>query len=213
MAEIKLNAKKREVGKKSTLKKLRDENYVPGVFYISEKEPISIYVGESNLRPLVYTTEAHRISLNVEEMDENLDCVLKDVQFDPLTDKMIHFDLRGLTKGEKIIIEIPVNIVGTAPGIKEGGNLQVGFHKLEVECLPKDIPEHIDVDVSNLNIGDSIYVSDLEFENIDIQHDDSVVVVGVVAPSDESEEPELEEEFPDEEEAEGSEEEAAGEEE
>ena len=117
-------------------------------------------------------------------MNQNhISCILKDVQFDPITSRLIHFDLIGLKEGETITLEIPVALHGNAPGVKDGGLLQFILHKLEVKCLPQNIPSHIDIDISDSQIGDSIKVSDLKHDNFEIINDESAVIVSVVPPT------------------------------
>jgi large subunit ribosomal protein L25 len=174
-----LEANQRTVIKKSERKKLRRSGRIPGVLYSKHIQPISIDVAENTLNPLVFTAKAHLISLKLTGQEEQ-ECIIKNVQFDPVTDKVIHFDLIGLTKGEKLEIDVPVQLKGSAPGIKEGGVLQFSLHKLRVECFPKDIPEHLEVDISNLNIGDAIHVSDLSFENVELLNPKNAIVVSVV---------------------------------
>ncbi len=115
--------------------------------------------------------------------DNSYSCILKDVQFHPLSDKPVHFDLIALNEGEEITIEVNIHLIGNAVGIKEGGVLQHTLHKLEIECLPKFIPSHIDVDVSGLNINDSIKVSDIKLENVKVLIDENSTVAAVVPPT------------------------------
>lgn len=182
MAEVKLKAKKRESSTKGALNQLRRDGFVPGVFYKRGEENIPIYVHQSNINPVVYTSESHLIVLEVEGDDNLHESVLKEIQFDPVTDKIVHFDLRGITRGEVIVIEVPLSLKGTPVGVKEGGIIQHGLHKLEIEVLPKDIPEHLELDISELGFGDSIQVKDLNFENIKVLNPESAVVVSIVAP-------------------------------
>lgn len=201
MSEIKLTVARREKTPGSGLRKLREEGKVPGIFYGTGETNIAITANFLELRPLIYTSESHIINLNIEGSDEEHSCIMKDVQFHPVKDNPIHFDLIALHKGQKIKIEVTVHLVGTAPGVKEGGVLQHSLHKIDVECLPKDIPSHIDVDVSGLNIGDSMKVSDINIPNVAILNDEHAVVASVVAPKaeveaeptdeDESAEPEV----------------------
>lgn len=178
MDKVTLEAKKRQISTKSALTQLRKEGRVPGVFYSKHHEPLALDVQANALNPLVFTSKAHLINLKV-DTGETFDCVIKDVQFDPVTDKIIHFDLLGLETGEKVDIEVPVQIVGTAIGVKEGGFLQQFLHKLEIECLPNDIPEHIEVDVTNLKKGHSIHISDLNIPNITFKQSPDSIIVSV----------------------------------
>jgi len=171
-----LKASERKDFSKSTTKRIRKEGIIPGVFYSKSNKPIHIDVSDKKMNPLVFTSKTHLISLELEGHEE-YECIIKDVQFDPVTDRVIHFDLLGLTKGEKITLEIPVQLVGTPVGVKEGGVIQHVMHKIEVECLPRNIPEHIVVDVAGLKLGDSIHISDLNFEDLDfIDSKDSLIV-------------------------------------
>ena len=182
MSEIKLTVAKREKTSGSGLNKLRSEGKVPGIFYGTGETNIPITADFLELRQLIYTSESHIIDLNIEGTDEHHNCIIKDVQFHPVKDNPIHFDLLALHKGQKIKIEVTIHLTGTAPGVKEGGILQHSIHKLDIECLPKDIPSHVDIDVSTLNIGDSIKVSDLKLDNVTILNDESAVIASVVPP-------------------------------
>ena len=186
MAEIILNANGRKTIRKSDNKKLRRNGRVPGVYYYKQNEPLSIEVSESSLKPLIYTSEAHMVSLQMENQPE-MPCILKDVQFDPISDKIVHFDLQGITRGEVMELEVPVILKGSAIGLKKGGILQQILHKLDIECLPKDIPEHLEIDITNLDMNHSIHVSDLNFENMTILNSVDSVIVSVVAPKIEKE--------------------------
>ena len=176
-----LEAKQRTNLNKSERKKIRREGRIPGVIYSKQIQPITIEVAENALKPLVFTAKAHLISLKLTG-HEDQECIIKDVQFDPVTDKIVHFDLIGLIKGEKLEIEVPVQLKGTAAGIKEGGVLQNPLHRLSVKCFPKDIPDHLEIEISQLNIGDAIHVSDLVFDNIEILNPKEAVIVSVVHP-------------------------------
>lgn len=183
MSELTLKAEKRSGFKRSTSRQLRNAGYVPGVYYINGGENIAIKATELSLRPVVFTDESHVINLEVEGEEKPFSCILKDVQFDPLTSRLIHFDLLGLKAGEMINLEIPIALIGNAPGVKDGGILQHILHKVEVRCLPQNIPSHIELEISNLNIGDAIKVSDIKIENVEVLNEGNVTVVSVVPPT------------------------------
>jgi len=185
MEKLILEANERKTGSKSGRKSLRKSGRVPGVFYSKNNNPIPIDVSEQEINPLVFTGETHLIGLKV--ASKEFDCIIKDVQFDPVSDRILHFDLLGLKSGEKFDIEVPIVIKGSAVGVKDGGILQHHLHKIEIECLPSNIPQHLEVDVTNLKIGDSIHVSDLKFEDITILTQASTVVVAVNHPKIEKE--------------------------
>lgn len=174
-----------EIGKASR-SNLRKSGKVPGIFYSRVNKPISIEVSEKAIKPFVFTAKTHLISLEVEN-DKNYDCVVKDVQFDPVTESIVHFDLLGLIEGEMFQLEVPIQYHGTAIGIKEGGIVQQVLHKLEIECFPKDIPQFLSIDITNLKLGESIHPNDLSYENITILTPPESVVVAVVHPKVEKE--------------------------
>ena len=182
MSEINLVARKREEFSELTLNQMRKKGMIPGIYYGNGVERLNIAANELDLRPVIYTTESNIVNLKVQ--DNSYSCILKDVQFHPLSDKPVHFDLIALKEGEMITIEVNIHLVGNAVGIKEGGVLQHILHKLELECLPKFIPSHIDVDVSGLNINDSIKVSDAElydyYSNKNAIADSSLMEVNIL---------------------------------
>jgi large subunit ribosomal protein L25 len=186
MEAVVLNAFLRKDTSKSARNTARKNGLVPGIFYAKKDEPIPIQVTQNSINPLVFTSETHLISLHVEGHEDH-ECIIKDVQFNPVTDKIIHFDLLGLTKGEKIQLEVPISLQGDAVGIKEGGVLQHLLHKIDIECLPKDIPQHLEVNVTHLGIDDAIQIKDLNFENIDILNAEDAMVVLVSHPKKEKE--------------------------
>ena len=171
---------------KPSLSSLRKNGMVPGVFYSRLQKPVHIEVAEKAIKPFVFTSKTHLISLEVAN-DKNYDCVIKDVQFDPVTESIVHFDLLGLIEGEQFQLEVPILYRGTAVGVKEGGIVQTSMHKLEVECFPKDIPQFLEIDITNLKLGDSIHVEDLSYENITLLTPPETIVVAVVHPKVEKE--------------------------
>ncbi len=197
MEKVILEAKERKQFGKSSLSILRREGKVPAVYYSKHDKPIHLEVVEKTIKPFVFTSETHLIAINLEGHEEH-ECIIKDVQFDPLTDRILHFDLLGLTKGEKFQLEVPVQLHGSPVGVKEGGIVQQLLHKLEVECLPKDIPQHIDINIAELKIGDSIHIEDISIPEVTILNPEDSVIVSIVHPK-------IEKEPTPEEEAEGAE--------
>lgn len=194
MAEVTLQAKKRDISTKGAVNSLRKEGYIPGVFYIKGNEAIPIAVQEGDLNHLVFSAENYLVQLKIEgDKEEMHESIFREVQFDPVTDKVVHFDLRGITRGEVVQLEVPLALKGTPIGVKEGGILQQALHKLEIECLPKNIPSQLEYDVTELKFGDTVVVEDLKFENIEILNSPKTTVISIVAPVT-IKEPEAEEE-------------------
>jgi large subunit ribosomal protein L25 len=186
MRELTLTAEVRTlIGKQ--VNSLRRQGNIPGVYYIHGEDNIPIMVPEKSLRPLIHTLETHIINLKLNSgVDKN--CILRDIQFDAVTDKPIHFDLQGLREDEKITLEVPIVITGGIPlGVREGGVLQQIIHRLKIACLPKFIPEHIEVNVENLKINNFVHVSDLKVENVTILENENNSIVGIMPPTVEKE--------------------------
>ncbi len=181
MSEIVVEAQIRKDTRKAT-KSIRNQGFIPGIFYGHGEGNIPIQTTLNNLRPVVYTKDTHIISLKLDN-GEIKSCIVRDIQFDPISDKIIHFDLLALRADEKVTMEIPVALIGTAKGVKDGGMVQHILHHIEVKCFPKDIPEHIDVDITELEVGDSIHVSSLYVPNVEILDDEDSTIVAIVAPT------------------------------
>ena len=182
MSEIVLNGEVRgTMGKQAKL--LRNKGSVPGVFYAHDEQNINIQIPKVNLDPLVFTSETHVIELRLND-GVTKKCILRDVQFDPVSDRPIHFDLQGLKENEKLTIEIPIVLTGGTPiGVREGGMLQHIIHRLKVSCLPKDIPEKIEVNVAELAMNRSIHVGELTIPNVTVLENPENPVVAVVPPT------------------------------
>jgi len=181
MADIVLKAETRSNLGGSTAKELRRNGRVPGVLYGHGEASIPFHVKALDLRPLIYTQETHIVNLN---LDGKLTrSILREVQFDPLTDKVRHIDLIILHAGEKVRLDVPVSLIGTAVGVKDGGIIDFVMHKLTINVLPDQIPQHIEVDISELKIGHGVHVKDLAVdEGYTILGDENAVIVACVAP-------------------------------
>jgi len=187
MEKVVIEAQKRAKIDKASRSALRKEGKVPAIFYSKHHEPMPVQFSERSIHPYVFTAKTSLITLNVEGHEE-LDCIIKDVQFDPVSEKIVHIDLLGLKKGEKIQIEVPVQLVGNAIGIKEGGILQHTLHKVQIECLPVDIPEHLEIDVTDLKLGHAIHAGDLKFDNFILLNSPEAIIAAVTHPKIEKEE-------------------------
>ncbi len=179
MEAITINAAPREAGKKGS-KSVRRAGNVPCVLYGHNVEPVTFQVPELALKPLIFTSELHVAHIEME--GEAWDCVMKAIDFHPVTDRPIHADFLVLQRGEAVTLTVPVQFHGTPVGQKEGGDTQLLLHEIQVNCLPKDIPSHIDVDIANLQIGDAIHVRDLDVPGVTIVESPDKTVVSVVPP-------------------------------
>lgn len=182
MQEITLEAEIRnEVGKRA--RRVRREGKVPGIFYLHGEDNITIAVPERSLHKFIQSAETRIINLKLSD-GRTRSCILRDIQFDPLTDRPLHVDFQGLRAEEKLTLEVPIVVVGGTPkGVKEGGVLQLVMHKLRISCLPRDIPQHVAVNAENLAINQSIHVRDITVPNVSILDSLDNTIVAVIPPT------------------------------
>ena len=127
---------------------------------------------------LVYTSSAYTVVIALGEK-EQFSAIMQDIQFHPVTDKILHVDFYQLFEDKHISIDIPVKLNGNAIGVRLGGNLQRNKRKLRVKALPTNLPDSIEIDISELNIGDKVYITELSNENYEFLHPDNTVVCQV----------------------------------
>lgn len=176
MKSITIQGTKREnVGKKST-KALRDAELVPCVVY-GGNEPLNFSTEEKSFKNLVYTPEAHTVSIEVD--GQTIPAVLQDIQFHPITDRILHVDFYQLSEDKPVIMEVPVRITGRSKGVVAGGVLRQSFRKLKVKAIPANLPDEIVVDVTPLRIGNKLYVAALKNDAYTFMHPDNAVVAAV----------------------------------
>jgi large subunit ribosomal protein L25 len=179
MDPITLEAKERPVGAREA-RAARLEGQVPAVIYGRHMEPVHFSVPVLTMQRLISSGELARVEIKVGK--ESWDAILKQVDFDPITDIPRHADFQALTKGEAITVTIPFQFHGIPVGKKEGGDVHIAMHDVEIRSLPQHIPSHIDVDISELNIGDTIHVSELAIENVEFVSGEERTIVTVVPP-------------------------------
>ncbi|WP_116217003.1 50S ribosomal protein L25/general stress protein Ctc [Allomuricauda sp. ARW7G5W] len=179
MKSITIKGSQREsVGKVST-KALRNAGKVPCVLYGGEK-PLHFSAEEISFRDLVYTPNAHTAVIELED-GQKFDAVLQDIQFHPVTDKILHIDFYQLFNDKPVTMNIPVRLEGNSPGVRNGGRLLFRKRKLSIKALPELLPDFITVDISKLRIGGTIAVETLLSDDFTILHPDSTAVVQVKA--------------------------------
>ena len=182
MKEFALNGKKREsVGKKAS-KMLRKEGMIPCNLYgenTVDGKPVAMafMISMAELRKVVYTPEVYVINLNID--GEPHKAVLKELQFHPVTDAVLHADFYEVNETKPITIGIPVKLNGLAQGVRDGGKLNLSIRKINVTAPYPSIPEILNIDVTNLELGKSIKVGELSFEGLELATPSEVVVCSV----------------------------------
>ncbi|MBX2827803.1 MAG: 50S ribosomal protein L25/general stress protein Ctc [Flavobacteriaceae bacterium] len=194
MKSITINGSQREsVGKAST-KALRNAGKVPCVVYGGEA-PIHFSADEIAFKDLVYTPNVHTVVISLED-GTKVECILQDIQFHPVTDRILHVDFYQIFDDKEVTMNIPVKLTGNSRGVRNGGVLRIVNRKLRVKALPKDLPDFIEADITEMKIGAKMYVTAIEQEKFQIQHSDNTVICQVrtsrtaVADEDEDEDEE-----------------------
>lgn len=176
MKSITIKGQEREsVGKKAT-KALRDAGMVPCVIY-GGTQPVHFAAEEKAFKGLVYTPNAHTVVVDLAGKTTNV--ILQDIQFHPVSDKILHIDFFQLSDTKEITMEVPVKIVGTSPGVLLGGDLRLNQRRLKVKALPKNLPDFVEANISELQMGNKLYVTKLETTNFKLMHPDNTVVCQV----------------------------------
>ena len=178
MKSITINGSKRESVGKSSTKALRNAGKVPCVLYGGEK-PVHFSADEISFSKLIYTPNAHTVIISMDNKSE-INAVIQDIQFHPVTEKILHVDFLQIFEDKEVTITVPVRFEGNAPGVRnQGGNLSKNKRKLSVRALPKDLPDFIKADISSLNLNDNITIADVSEETFKFLHPDNMVICQV----------------------------------
>ncbi|TXC85146.1 50S ribosomal protein L25/general stress protein Ctc [Luteibaculum oceani] len=176
MKKVKLSGSPREnVGKKESVA-LRNAGNVPAVLYGGEKQ-VHFSVSRLDVAKVIYTPDVYNVELDIN--GESYNAIVKDVQFHPVTDAIVHIDFLELIPNKEVKIKLPVKIVGNSIGVRNGGKLMVMFRKLDVRGLPEAIPSEFEVDITKLRIGTSIRVKELSAEGLTFLNNPNAMVVQV----------------------------------
>jgi large subunit ribosomal protein L25 len=176
MKSITIKGSEREsVGKVAT-KALRNAGAVPCVLYGGD-QPVHFSADERAFKSLVYTPNAHTVVIDLGK--ETYNAVLQDVQVHPVSDKILHIDFFQLNESKEITMEVPVKIVGTSPGVLLGGDLRLNQRRLKVRALPKHLPDFIEANISELQMGNKLYVTKVETKDFKLIHPDNTVICQV----------------------------------
>ena len=184
MKEFQLNGQKREAAGKKAARLLRKEGLIPCNLYGEKKEDGKVVaeafaIPMAELRKVIYTPHIYVIDLNID--GEVRKAVMKEIQFHPVSDAVLHVDFYEVNDEKPITIGIPVKLNGLAQGVRDGGKLNLSIRKINVTAPFQQIPEVLDIDVTNLELGKSIKVRDLSFEGLELATSGDVVVCSVKA--------------------------------
>jgi large subunit ribosomal protein L25 len=176
MKSISIKGSEREsVGKVAT-KAVRNAGMVPCVIY-GGSQPVHFQAEAKAFKSLVYTPNAHTVAIDLGGKTYN--AILQDIQFHPVSDAILHIDFFQLSDDKEIVMEVPVNVVGTSPGVLLGGVLNLNQRRLKVKALPKNLPDFVEANISELQMGNKLYVTKLATNNFKLMHPDNTVVCQV----------------------------------
>lgn len=176
MKSISIKGSEREsVGKVAT-KAVRNAGMVPCVIY-GGSQPVHFQAEAKAFKSLVYTPNAHTVAIDLG--GKKFDAILQDIQFHPVSDAILHIDFFQLSDDKEIIMEVPVKITGTSPGVLLGGVLNLNQRRLKVKALPKNLPDFVEANISELQMGNKLYVTKLATNNFKLIHPDNTVVCQV----------------------------------
>jgi len=177
MKSITIKGSEREsVGKVAT-KALRNAGAVPCVLY-GGNQAVHFSADAAAFKNLVYTPNAHTVVIELGN-GKSFNAVLQDIQVHPVSDKILHIDFFQLNESKEITMEVPVKVVGTSPGVLLGGDLRLNQRRLKVKALPKNLPDYVEANISELQMGNKLYVTKLEAKNFKLMHPDNTVVAQV----------------------------------
>ncbi|MFL5523215.1 MAG: 50S ribosomal protein L25/general stress protein Ctc [Gemmatimonadaceae bacterium] len=184
MATVSFNAVAREKGGKGAARQLRLRGQVPAVIYGHGREPLSLSLNARDLDKMLGHIQAESTVIDITVDGQTAKTLIREIQRHPIKRQILHVDFQALVAGEKVIVSIPIVLVGTAEGVKlEGGVLDQTLRELEIEVDPSNIPDHVELDVSAMVIGDSLHVSDIKVpEGVEIQDDPETSVAVLAAP-------------------------------
>ena len=194
MGKLVVLADRREQFGKNSNRRLRAQGQIPAVMYGHAMESVEVSVNPKDLDRILHSETGRNTIFALEVGGESQDVLIKDYQLDPIKGYLLHADFQAVAMDEQMVFEVPVQVVGTAKGVVEGGILDTVMREIQLECLPGNVPDNILVEVSELEIGDSIRVGDLSIDasQLSILSEPDLVVITVGAPRVE-EEPEIEE--------------------
>ena len=187
MAISNLNGEQRTSVGKSFARKLRVAGRIPAIYYGRGEQPISLTVNAKEVETLIHGSAGANVIVDLMVAGAaaaDRKALIREIQRDPVQGNILHLDLQHISLTEKITVEVPIELIGIPTGVKDGGGiLEHVLREVEVECLPTDIPAHLEADVTMLNIGDSLHVSDLKAERVTILTEADRPIATVVPPT------------------------------
>ncbi|MGB9721026.1 MAG: 50S ribosomal protein L25 [bacterium] len=201
--KLELEAHLYEPEKKGDVKRMRQEGKIPAILYGHKDKNKRVFVFEKEFKKILEVLRKEAVTIDLKIKDKTYACLIKTIQHNPVNGNLLHIDFQHISKKEKIKTTVPIHLVGEAPGVKKGGLLDQHLYEVVIRCLPDEMPSHIDVDISGLDIGKTIHLKDIKMPNIDFETKLETTVVSVLVPKVEKPSPVVEAAVPTEEGKEG----------
>ncbi|MCD6594136.1 50S ribosomal protein L25 [bacterium] len=186
MKGIPLKAEIREMQGSRESRRLRKQGFIPAILYGAEGKHLLLKIFKKDFSKIMHTRSAEHSMVELQINDGNSESnhlsVIKKIQHDPVSDLIIHADFEYVKLGKPISFIVPIEFIGTPVGVKEGGIFTPHIHELEILCAPKDMPEVIEIDVNEVDLGNSIHIRDISVQNAEIQHDPDETIASIVKP-------------------------------
>jgi len=179
---VNLQATPYDTEKKGEVKRMRREGKIPAILYGHKEKSKRIYIEQREFKKVLEILREEAVTVKLEINNKDYLCVIKAVQHNPVTEELLHVDFQHIHKNEKIRATVPIHLIGEPPGVKKGGILDQHLHEVVVKCLPADIPSHIDIDVSELDLGHTIHLYDLDLPMIEFDVATETPVVSILVP-------------------------------
>lgn len=191
MKEYQIEIVRREELGKRDVRRLRKDGLIPGIYYAPDQEQAMPFkVDAKELREALHS-EALIYHVNIGDQRKNV--LIKEIQYHPVTDEILHVDFKGIQMDERVEVKVPIHIIGRATGVKdEGGQLHQTLMELDIRCLASEIPAHFEVDITELHLGDTIHAIDVEIGAVELVNSPDSMVVSVAHPRGPEEEEEVE---------------------
>lgn len=176
MKSITIQGQLRTDSGKKAARQLRSQQLVPGVIYGGKKE-INFFAPAPSFKDIVYTPDFMIAEISIDGV--NYRCILKDIQFDKVTDQLIHLDFLELVEDKQVIATLPIKFIGTPEGVRAGGKLVTKMKSLKVKTYPRYLTEHIDVDIKDLQLNENIRVEDVKAENMEVLNSPRIPIASI----------------------------------
>ncbi len=195
MKDLVIQAEQRSMVGKNANRRLRTTGKIPAVVYGHGFEAVSVAVDPKDIHRILHSESGHNTIFKLQLPDATKDVLIRDYQLDPVKGHLLHADFQTVAMDEVMVFEVPVETVGNSIGVKNGGVMDIVLREIELECLPSDVPDSLEVDVTALDIGDVVRVEDLKYDStkITLLSEPDLVVLTIAAPAVEEEEEPVEE--------------------